>query len=91
MANAPDPRPPPAPQQPGGAAPTRPDPDEMVILRVRMRLGQVAQMQIFAAREGASVEALAALWLEEKLAEATSHRPGGHPPAPGGAAPEGDE
>jgi hypothetical protein len=63
----------------------------MVILRVRMRLGQVAQMQIFAAREGASVEALAALWLEEKLAEATSHLPGAHPPAPGGAAPEGDE
>jgi hypothetical protein len=63
----------------------------MVILRVRMRLGQVAQMQIFAAREGASVEALAALWLEEKLAEATSHLPGGHPPTPGGATPEGDE
>jgi hypothetical protein len=56
-----------------------------------MRLGQVAQMQIFAAREGASVEALAALWLEEKLAEATSHLPGGHPPAPPDAAAGDDE
>ncbi len=52
-------------------APPPPDEDaEDVILQVRMRPELVARMRAFAAREGASVEALAALWLEEKLAEA---------------------
>lgn len=45
-------------------------PDE-VILQVRLRPEHVKRMRSFAAREGSTVEALAALWLEEKLDEAS--------------------
>ncbi len=61
----PHPHPPPA-----ATPPAAPPPAEDVILQVRMRPAMVARMHAFATREGASVEALAALWLEEKLAEA---------------------
>jgi hypothetical protein len=64
-----------------GASPPAPPPAEEIILRVPMRPALVAQMRAFAAREGASVEALAALWLEEKLDEARRHLPGGGSPA----------
>ena len=42
----------------------------MVTLEVMLRPEHVALMKRFAGREGASVEALASLWLEEKLDEA---------------------
>ena len=44
--------------------------DGMVRLEVMLRPEHVALMKGFAAREGATVEALASLWLEEKLDEA---------------------
>ncbi len=44
--------------------------DGMVRIEVMLRPEHVALMKGFAAREGATVEALAALWLEEKLDEA---------------------
>lgn len=46
----------------------------MVRLEVMLRPEHVTQMKGFAAREGASVEALASLWLEEKLDEAVRSR-----------------
>jgi hypothetical protein len=46
-----------------------------VVLQVRLRPAHVARLRAFAAREGATVEALAALWLEEKLDEATQGQP----------------
>jgi hypothetical protein len=46
----------------------------MVMLEVMLRPEHVALMKGFAAREGASVEALASLWLEEKLDEAMRSR-----------------
>jgi hypothetical protein len=42
----------------------------MVTLHVEVRREHIRLMKSFAAREGASVEALASLWLEEKLNEA---------------------
>jgi hypothetical protein len=50
-----------------------------VVLQVRLRPAHVARLRAFAAREGATIEALAALWLEEKLDEAARHGQG--PPA----------
>jgi hypothetical protein len=44
----------------------------LVTLQVQLRPEHVRLLRQFAAREGASVEALAALWLEEKLDEARS-------------------
>jgi hypothetical protein len=58
-------------------APASGDEDEsegMVTLEVMLRPEHVALMKGFAAREGASVEALASLWLEEKLDEAMRSR-----------------
>ncbi len=46
------------------------DSEEMVTLQVAVRGEHFRLMRGFAAREGASVEALASLWLEEKLDEA---------------------
>ncbi len=46
------------------------DSGEMVTLEVEVRREHARLMRGFAAREGASVEALASLWLEEKLDEA---------------------
>ncbi|HYP42061.1 MAG TPA: hypothetical protein VEX13_17025 [Chloroflexia bacterium] len=46
----------------------------MVRLEVMMRPEYFVLMKGFAAREGASVEALASLWLEEKLDEAVRSR-----------------
>jgi hypothetical protein len=52
------------------------DAEGMVRLEVMLRPEHVTLMKRFAAREGASVEALASLWLEEKLDEAMrSSRP----------------
>lgn len=50
-----------------------------VVLEVHLRPEHVQLMRAFAAREGAPVEALAALWIEEKLDEALRvlGRPGG--------------
>jgi hypothetical protein len=44
--------------------------EDMVTLEVEVRREHARLMRGFAAREGASVEALASLWLEEKLGEA---------------------
>ena len=44
--------------------------EELVTLEVTVRREYVAILRRFASREGASVEALASLWLEEKLDEA---------------------
>ncbi len=46
--------------------------EEMVTLQVTVRREHARLMRGFAAQEGASVEALASLWLEEKLEEAVS-------------------
>lgn len=43
---------------------------EMVRLQVMIRPDHLALLRGFAEREGATVEALASLWLEEKLDEA---------------------
>ncbi len=53
--------------QPSGGAG---DGEDMVTLQVEVRREHARLMRGFAAREGASVEALASLWLEEKLGEA---------------------
>lgn len=56
-------------------APASEDESEgMVRLEVMLRPEHVTLMKGFAAREGASVEALASLWLEEKLDEAVRSR-----------------
>lgn len=49
----------------------------MVTLQVEIRAEHAALLRRFAGREGASIEALASLWLEEKLDEAmrSSNRP----------------
>lgn len=60
---------PPPPHPPAADAPD-------VVLQVHLRPATVARLRAFAAREGAPVEALAALWLEEKLAEAAQHGSG---------------
>ncbi len=58
---------------------------EMVTLRVRDRREQARLMRGFAAREGASLEELASLWLGEKLDEAMrSSRSTAAPPSDGG-------
>lgn len=44
--------------------------ENWITYQVQMRPEQAALLKAIAAREGASPEALAALWLEEKLAEA---------------------
>jgi hypothetical protein len=44
---------------------------QWVTYQVRLRPEHAARLRAYAAREGASPEALAALWLEEKLDEAT--------------------
>ncbi|HEX9988326.1 MAG TPA: hypothetical protein VGE45_07605 [Chloroflexia bacterium] len=50
--------------------------EDMITLEVMLRPEHVALLKRFAGREGASVEALASLWLEEKLDEAMrSSRP----------------
>lgn len=41
-----------------------------VALQVRVRAEHLALLKGFAEREGATVEALASLWIEEKLGEA---------------------
>ncbi|HEX8598487.1 MAG TPA: hypothetical protein VF952_08225 [Chloroflexia bacterium] len=46
------------------------DSEEMVTLKVEVRREHARLMRGFAAREGASLEALASLWLGEKLDEA---------------------
>jgi hypothetical protein len=84
MPNHPNPAPPPSGQS--AAHPARPaDAPTEVTLRVQVAPEIVARMRFFASREGATVEALAALWLEEKLAEAERNTPGRRP-APGHAA-----
>ena len=54
--------------------PTAPSADDasedLVTLQVEVRPEHVALLRRFASREGASVEALASLWLREKLDEA---------------------
>lgn len=47
-----------------------PDAQGWVTYQVQMRPEQAALLRSLAAREGATPEALAALWLEEKLGEA---------------------
>lgn len=47
-----------------------PNSEEWVVLSVRLRAEQAAILRASAAREGASAEELAALWLEEKASEA---------------------
>ena len=50
--------------------------EDFVTLKVEVRREHVPLLRRFASREGASVEALAGLWLEEKLDEAIrSSRP----------------
>ena len=73
----------PPPPKGAGATPTPPpaDPPAEVALRVLMAPEIVARLRFFASREGATVEALAALWLEEKLAEAERNTPGRRPPS----------
>jgi hypothetical protein len=44
--------------------------DDFVTLKVEVRREHIPLLRRFASREGASVEALASLWLEEKLNEA---------------------
>ena len=46
----------------------------MVSLQVTIRSEHAALLRGFAAREGATLEALASLWLEEKLDEALRSR-----------------
>ncbi len=46
---------------------------DMVRLQVMIRPDHLALLRGFAEREGATVEALASLWLEEKLDEAVRH------------------
>ena len=53
------------------------DPSAWVTYQVRLRPDHAARLRAFAAREGASAEALAALWLEEKLDELARSAPGG--------------
>ena len=44
--------------------------EDLVTLKVEVRREHIALLRRFASREGASVEALASLWLEEKADEA---------------------
>ena len=44
--------------------------EDLVTLKVEVRREHIPLLRRFASREGASVEALASLWLEEKLDEA---------------------
>ncbi|HVG00814.1 MAG TPA: hypothetical protein VND68_13325 [Chloroflexia bacterium] len=44
--------------------------EDLVTLEVTVRREHVALLRRFASREGASVEAMASLWLEEKADEA---------------------
>ncbi|HET6312786.1 MAG TPA: hypothetical protein VFH60_03040 [Chloroflexia bacterium] len=44
--------------------------DDLVTLEVTVRREHIALLRRFATREGASVEAMASLWLEEKADEA---------------------
>lgn len=44
--------------------------DDLVTLEVTVRREHIALLRRFASREGASVEAMASLWLEEKADEA---------------------
>jgi hypothetical protein len=48
---------------------------DMVTLHVEIRAEHAKLLRRFAAREGASVEAMASLWLEEKLDEALRSSP----------------
>ena len=52
--------------------------DERITLQVRIRAEHAAVLRAFAAREGASAEELAALWLEEKADEARKLLPASH-------------
>ena len=52
--------------------------DDVVTLEVTVRPELVAVLRRFASREGASVEALASLWLEEKADEAMRTSSGAH-------------
>jgi hypothetical protein len=71
MPKAPKPSPHPESAPPPPPAGEAPD----IVLQVRLRPAHVARLRAFAAREGATAEALAALWLEEKLDEATQGQP----------------
>jgi hypothetical protein len=63
-------------KQDAEAAASGDESDGLVRLEVMLRPEHVALLKRFAGREGASVEALASLWLEEKLEEAMrSSRP----------------
>lgn len=60
------------------------DPGDLVRLQVMLRSEHAALLQGFADREGATTEALASLWLEEKLDEAVrSLRSARHGPTNG--------
>ncbi|MDQ3928865.1 MAG: hypothetical protein M3328_06930 [Chloroflexota bacterium] len=60
------------------------DSEDMVTLQVMVRREHIKLMKGFAAREGASVEALASLWLEEKLGEAMRSSRSSHASTEGG-------
>lgn len=61
----------------------RPDEAGMVTYLVRVRAEVARRIQAAAAREGASPEAVAALWLEEHAEEVPrTHRAGPTPPDP---------
>ena len=60
------------------AAPAPPTNDALVTIQVQVRPATAALLRAAAAREGADLAAMAALWLDEKAA---AHRPPG--PAPG--------
>ena len=63
--------------------------DEFVTLEVPVRAENIALLRRFAGREGASIEELASLWLEEKLGEAMRNsRPSA--PAHGSGGDEGE-
>ncbi len=60
------------------------DPGDLVSLQVMLRSEHASLLQSFANREGATAEALASLWLEEKLDEALrSSRAARHGPTNG--------
>lgn len=59
--------------------------EDLVTLQVTVRREHIALLRRFASREGASVEAMASLWLEEKADEAMrASRPSSGGQASGG-------
>ena len=68
-----------------GASPeaTAPPPTDapLVTIQVQVQPATAALLRAAAAREGADLAAMAALWLDEKAAEAQAHKPPGGSPA----------